>query len=315
MADLSVAVVGAGVHGSRYAEHLLRLEVPGARLAGVCRRTATDAERWRSRGVRFETDFSVLVDDPSVDAFVVASPPDCHEEHALAILSRGKPLLLEKPVAPDMAACGRIREAAERAGVPVRVGHTHRYNPVAAAFREEARRMLPLRHLSLSQRHERMPMAWQHREPGGGALLCLGVHMADLARWITGEEIAAVLSCVERREPGEAEGSAAVAARLTSGTSLAVEVSIAAPVRRGSLEAFGAGGFSLEGDLVLHELRRRRGRGVEPVPLPPPLPGIVPLLRDFVSAARGGAWGDAATLADGIAAVAFVERCRQVAVR
>jgi predicted dehydrogenase len=312
MADLAVAVIGAGVHGSRYAEHLLKGDVPGMRLAGVCRRSGSDAGRWASRGVRFETDFARLVDDPAVDALVVASTPEAHEAHATAVLARGKPLLLEKPVAIDAAACARIRAAAAKAGVPVLVGHSHRYNPVALAFREAARGLGRLRGLSVSLRHERMPQAWQHRPPAGGALLSVGVHAVDLLRWISGEDIAPD-SCRTSAEPGEAEGSALVLARTGSGVPVVLDASIVVPARRGGLEAWGDGG-AVEGDLVVHELFRRSGRAREPIPLPPPGPGLVPLLVDFVRAARGEGSGSAATLDDGIAAVEFVLACRGVLV-
>ena len=276
VADIAVAVVGAGVHGSRYAEHLLRGEVPGVRLAGVCRRSGADAARWTSRGVRFETDAGALAGDPSVDAVVVASPPLHHEEHAAAVLAAGKPLLLEKPVAPDGAACARIAAAASRAGVPVLVGHSLRYNPVVRALREEIRRAGDLRHLGLSQRHERMPQEWQNRPPAGGALLSVSVHAADLARWLSGREIASVDRCLLEPAPGE-----------------------------------GADGF--EGDILHGTLARLRGRAREAVPVAKPGPGLVPLLADFAAAARGRPSGDAATLADGIAAVAFTEACRRAA--
>ena len=307
MPDIAIAVVGAGVHGSRYAEHLLAGNVPGARLAGVCRRTEADADRWRPRGVRFETSFAALVDDPAVDAVVVASPPVIHVVHALAVLARGKPLLLEKPVAPDAASCDRIGEAADRAGVPVLVGHSHRYNPVVIAFREAVAALGSLQGFAFSQGHERAPIPWQFERHGGGALLCLGVHLADIGRWITGEEISAE-SCRLEGAPGEAEGSASVHARTASGTPLAMDVSIAAPARRGFLEARGDRG-RVEGDFVRHELARIDGGTRTPIPLPPARPGLVPLLGDFVRAARGDGPGLAATLDDGIAAVAFVEAC------
>jgi predicted dehydrogenase len=313
MADLAVAVIGAGVHGSRYAEHLLRGDVPGARLAGVFRRSASDGERWTSRGVRFETDAAALTGDPAVDAFVVASPPEAHEAHAAAVLDRRKPLLLEKPAAPDAAACARIRAAAARAGVPVLVGHSHRYNPVALAFRQAARGLGLLRGLAVALRHERMPQAWQHRPPAGGALLSVGVHAVDLARWVLGEDVAPE-ACRAAAEPGEAEGSALVLARSASGVPVVVDVSIVVPARRGGLEAWGDGG-AVEGDLVLHELSRRSARAREPIPLPPAGPGLVPLLADFVRAAHGRGPGIAATLDDGIAAVEFVEGCRRLTSR
>jgi predicted dehydrogenase len=310
-ADLAIAVVGVGVHGARYAEHLLRGDVPGARLAGVSRRSEAEAPLWRARGVRFEADAAALVADPAVDAVVVASPPGAHEAHAEAVLSRGRPLLLEKPVAPDGASCARIRAAAARAGVPVLVGHSLRYHPAVVAFRGALRGAGRLRGLHLSQRHERMPQEWQLRPDGGGALLGVGVHLADLARWITGGGIAPA-SCRLASEPGEAEHSAWVLGSAACGAAVVLEVSVAAPARRGALEAR-CDDASVEADFVAHSLRLLRGREAKAVPLPPPGPGLVPLLRDFAAAVRTGAPGSAATLEDGIAAVEFADRARALA--
>ena len=310
MADLAVAVLGAGVHGSRYAEHLQRGDVPGARLAGVCRRSPADGPRWTARGVRFETAFEALVDDPAVDAVVIASPPEAHLAQAEAVLARGKPLLLEKPVAPDPASCERIRRAAR---VPVLVGHSHRYNPVARAIRAALPSLGPIRGLTVSLRHERMPQEWQHRPPGGGALLSVGTHAADLARWLGGGDVV-LESCLREGAPGEAEGSAVALGRLPGGGALLIDVSITTPARRGLIEVRAEGGV-LEGDLVLHECARREGRTRVPLPLEAAGPGLVPLLRDFVAAARGGDGGIAATLDDGVAAVAFAEACRRYSPR
>jgi len=309
LADLAVAVLGVGIHGSRYAEHLLRGDVPGARLAGVSRRSPEAAAAWTARGVRFETDALLLAADPSVDAVVVASSPAAHAAHAVAALRARKPVLIEKPVAPDMRGGALIMGEARRARVPVLVGHSLRYNPVCAAWRDAVASGGVPRHLTLSMRHERVEQPWQGDPREGGALLGCATHMADLARWATGDEIEGVLACQVHAAPGRAETAAAALARMHSGATLLVDVSQEAPSRRGGLDAWGDGG-QVEGDYYAHELHRREGRARVPVPLPPPGPGLVPLLRDFVAAARGGPSGVAATLQDGLAALAFVEGCR-----
>jgi predicted dehydrogenase len=311
VADLGLAVVGVGIHGSRYAEHLLAGDVPGARLAGVCRRSKEDAGLWTTRGVRFETDCAALVEAPGVDAVIVASPPASHAEHAGIVLSRGKPLILEKPVAPDLEACARIRKAAEEAAVPVLVGHAFRYHPVCRGFREELRTKGPVRWLALSQRHERMPIPWHFRGPGSGALLSVGVHMADLVRWILGEDPGTPLGGILDGDPGEAEGTAAVLSRTASGTVVSLEMSIVSSARRGFLEAR-CDSLVLEGDYRIHELSRREGWTRVPIPVAPPAPGLVPFMADFVRLVRGAGPGLAASLEDGIAAVAWVEECRRV---
>jgi predicted dehydrogenase len=313
-ASLRLAVLGAGVHGSRYAEHLLRGDVPGATLAAVSRRDPAAGAAWRARGVRVEPDAEALASDPAVDAVVVASPPDLHLLHARAALRAGKPVLLEKPVAPEAWSLAVLRGTSWAAGVPVLVGHALRYDAAARAWRDAVRRMGRVRFLGLSQRHERMAQVWQSDPArGGGALLTLAVHLADLARWATGEEIGGVASCLVQAEPGRAEGTAAVTARMAGGAVLALDCSIESPGRRGRLEAFGDEGELAMADHFFQTFSLARGRERRDVPLGPRVNGLVPLLSDFARACRGGSAGEAATLEDGIAATEFALECRRVA--
>jgi predicted dehydrogenase len=67
-------------------------------------------------------------DDLDVDAVVVATPDRQHTAPALAFLSRGLPLLLEKPMAPNEDEARQIVAAAERADVVVCVAHVLRYS-------------------------------------------------------------------------------------------------------------------------------------------------------------------------------------------
>ncbi|MHC4925645.1 MAG: Gfo/Idh/MocA family protein, partial [Planctomycetota bacterium] len=208
---LRFAVLGCGTHGSRYAEHLLAGDVPGATVVGVSRRSPEHAEKWTSRGVRFEPDALRLAVADDVDAVVVASPPHEHLPHAGEALRAGKHVLLEKPVAGTLADAVAIGEAAQSAERKVLVGHSFRYNAVARAWRDEVRTMGDLRQMVLSMRHEWLAHPWQMKtECGGGALLTVGVHMADLARWTTGDEIAEILACSTHSMDGEADRGAAV---------------------------------------------------------------------------------------------------------
>ena len=69
----------------------------------------------------------------AADAAIVAAPTLLHPELACAALARGWHVLVEKPLAANVAGCHRILEAAARAGRAVQVGHLERYNPAVQA--------------------------------------------------------------------------------------------------------------------------------------------------------------------------------------
>ncbi|MGH7466127.1 MAG: Gfo/Idh/MocA family protein, partial [Longimicrobiales bacterium] len=72
-----------------------------------------------------------LLDD--VDAVVIAVPTAAHEDAALAAIGRGVHILIEKPIAPTLAAADRIVDAADAAGVLVMIGHVERFNAALRA--------------------------------------------------------------------------------------------------------------------------------------------------------------------------------------
>jgi predicted dehydrogenase len=60
-------------------------------------------------------------------------PTTAHEDVALSAIERGVHVLIEKPIAPSLAAADRIVDAAERAGVIVQIGHVERFNAALRA--------------------------------------------------------------------------------------------------------------------------------------------------------------------------------------
>jgi predicted dehydrogenase len=69
-----------------------------------------------------------------VDAAVVATPTHTHAEVGCALLDMGIDVLMEKPIAEDMAGARRLQQAA--AGRVLMVGHLERFNPAILALRK-----------------------------------------------------------------------------------------------------------------------------------------------------------------------------------
>jgi predicted dehydrogenase len=81
------------------------------------------------------SDAATLVNDPSIDAIVIATPPKTHHELALAALQAGKHVLVEKPLATSVAEGKELVEAATREGKVLAVGHVFLYAPAVARVR------------------------------------------------------------------------------------------------------------------------------------------------------------------------------------
>lgn len=127
---LRAAVVGVGHLGRHHARILA--STPGVTLTAV---VDTNAERGRevagAAGAHAYTDAREILG--FVDLVSVAVPTESHREIATLFLDHGVPVLVEKPLARSVEEADAIIAAAARAGVPLAVGHTERFNPAVIA--------------------------------------------------------------------------------------------------------------------------------------------------------------------------------------
>ena len=80
-------------------------------------------------------DYVKAIDDPRVDAVVVAVPPRFHRDLALRALAAGKHVLVEKPAFPRLEDYQAAAEARDRANRVVLVGENDHYKPLAVTLR------------------------------------------------------------------------------------------------------------------------------------------------------------------------------------
>ena len=182
---LRVGVIGTGVMGAEHAR-LLRQEVAGATLAAVCDLSA-DRAAAVAQGARVFTDAQALIDDPQIDAVVVASPDATHAGYALACLAAGKPVLCEKPIAATAAEALRVVEAEVALGRRlVTVGYMRRFDPAYADMAQT---------VAAGQIGDPVLLHNIHRNAAApdwftGAMSITNsfVHEIDISRWLLGSE-------------------------------------------------------------------------------------------------------------------------------
>ena len=133
MSKIRTAVVGAGSFG----RHHLRIlsQSPGAELAGV---VDSDAQRASGAAAQYGCPLYPSLADLAgkVDAAVVAVPTAAHADVGCALLEAGIDVLVEKPIAPDLASAGRLVDTAARTGRILQVGHLERLNPAITALKK-----------------------------------------------------------------------------------------------------------------------------------------------------------------------------------
>jgi predicted dehydrogenase len=133
---VAIAVVGAGYWGPNLVRNVL--QSPATRLVAVC-----DTDLPRAVGltaalanVKATSDVRQLLEDPNVEAIVVATPPATHLEVAMAAIEAGKHVLVEKPLASSYAEGHSLVNAADERGVILMCDHTYCYTPAVQRIRQ-----------------------------------------------------------------------------------------------------------------------------------------------------------------------------------
>lgn len=190
---LRFGVIGYGDAGRGIHARLLR--EAGHTVTDVVTRDPGRAEAARADwpGVRVHAEVGdILLGGGGLDAVVVATPTGRHVEHALAAVAAGVPVVVDKPLALDVAGASTVVAAAEAAAVPLTVFQNRRWDSEQLTLRA----LLEAGSLGRVHRFERR---WERWRPvpkdrwkenavgqGGGLLLDLGAHLVDSATQLFG---------------------------------------------------------------------------------------------------------------------------------
>ncbi|NND17970.1 MAG: Gfo/Idh/MocA family oxidoreductase [Silicimonas sp.] len=143
MTEIGIGIVGGGYMGKA---HAVAMRVVGPvfntalrpRLETVAASSPESAERYRDQFgyQRAAADWRDLVEDPKVEAVVIASPQETHREIAEAALALGKPVLCEKPLSDTLQNARAMVAAAEAAGVANMIGFNYIRTPASQYVRQ-----------------------------------------------------------------------------------------------------------------------------------------------------------------------------------
>jgi predicted dehydrogenase len=125
-----VAVVGTGEFGRNHAR--VYREIEGAELVGI---VDQDTQRAAAVAAEFQTQVFGSLEElrGRADAVSVAVPTVSHAEVGCRLLEMGLDVLVEKPMAVNLAEADALLGAARKNGRILQVGHVERFNPAVIA--------------------------------------------------------------------------------------------------------------------------------------------------------------------------------------
>ncbi len=182
-----VGVIGVGIMGAEHVR-LLNDEISGSTVSAVFDVDAQRAEAVAAAsGAELLPDPFALIASERVDCVLIASADATHEQFVLAAVQAQRPVLCEKPLAPDVEGCLRIVDAEAGAGRRlVSVGFMRRFDPGYTTIRTA---------YTAGQLGAALLVHCVHRNMSAGAptptALIAGsmVHELDIARWLLDDEI------------------------------------------------------------------------------------------------------------------------------
>jgi predicted dehydrogenase len=126
---LKVGIVGLGYWGPNLLRGLI--EQPSVEVSYICDRDEARLASFARRypGATATSSYADLLEDPQLDAILIATPVFTHFELAAAALRSGKHTFVEKPLAPSTAEVNELIELAEERDLRLMCGQTFLYSP------------------------------------------------------------------------------------------------------------------------------------------------------------------------------------------
>ncbi|MEX1662106.1 Gfo/Idh/MocA family protein [Thioclava sp. 15-R06ZXC-3] len=218
MSRIGIGILGGGYMGKA---HAVAMSAVGAvfdpalrpHLEMVCASSAQSTERYRTAYgfTRATDDWRVLVNDPAVQAVIIASPQETHRDVALAAFALGKPVFCEKPLGASLQDSAEMVAAAEASGVANMVGFNYIRTPASQFARELIARgeigeitWFRAEHTEDFYADPQAPASWRTQGAANGTMGDLAPHILNAALALIGPiaRVMAEIETVHTTRPG-----------------------------------------------------------------------------------------------------------------
>src|SRR5438552_6607251 len=190
MQTVRYGLIGSGFISTIHAESIAH--VKGAEITAVASPTPGKAEGFaRKHAVASRCDdYRALVESPDVDAVVLGLPNDLHREVTEAAAQAGKHVICEKPLCTTLDEADRMIAACRNAGVLLLYAEELLFAPkyVRAKQLVDDGALGQVYLVKQSEKHSgpHSPWFWDVSRSGGGAMMDMGCHGVEYARWVLG---------------------------------------------------------------------------------------------------------------------------------
>lgn len=223
-------IIGCGRIAPRHADSLAEIE--GTKLVQVCDVIESRARHFAEKyDTEYCLDYHELLVNPDIDIVNICTPSGLHAEMAIAALRAGKHVIVEKPMAMNVADADRMIAAAKEMNRKLCIVLQNRYNPPMQDFYKAVRDDKIGRVLlgSVTVRWYR-PQEYYNdgwhgtKSMDGGALMNQSIHHVDALQWLVGVPVKSVFAYTATlAHQMEAEDVGVVTVRFENGALATIE--------------------------------------------------------------------------------------------
>lgn len=199
-----------------------------------------------------------LVRHPDVDAVFIVSANSEHARETIAAAAAGKHVLVEKPMAMNVAEAQQMLQACRKQGVRLMVGHMIRFSPLAIRLQQLVsggfigRPVAARTEFYYDSRLTHRRWLFDRRFAGGGPVFDIGIHCLDTLRFVLQDEVSGIRAELTPLPDAErTESTAQIALKFSRGTLGSVFCSFEAPARRALIEIMGTEAILRADDFTL----------------------------------------------------------------
>lgn len=192
MDKIGVGVIGMGRQGQIHSKNIAYM-IPDAELVCVADVNIDYAKKVGIEGVDIYDDYRRVLENEKVDAVVIASSTDTHEQIIIDACKAKKDIFCEKPIALELETIDRLLDTIEKSKVKFMIGFNRRFDPSFSRVRElvEQGKVGKPYIVNITSR-DPAPPHFEYLKVSGGIFFDTTVHDFDMARYLTGEEIVEV---------------------------------------------------------------------------------------------------------------------------
>ena len=251
---IRTAIVGLGWWGKTLVESAQNSSLVRFTAATTRSRSKAHREFAEQHGMNLRDNYSHLIEDPDVDAILLATPPALHRNEIIKAAEAGKHIFCEKPFTMNKEEAIEAIEATQKAGVVLGIGYNRRFHPSWINLRERVSGggLGHILHMEATMTGPNgltlPPEAWraQRDQAPCGGLFPMAVHAIDGMINLCGEFEEAYANSRRAVVPNTADDTTSMILRMKDGTSCSI-ITIMATAGNFGFRVFGSEGWAYLG--------------------------------------------------------------------